>query len=56
MSGVQFTAGAARHGPAARLGFPPVATVLPVITGELRSKIDRVWDAFWSGGKWIRSR
>jgi type I restriction enzyme M protein len=21
-----------------------------VITGELRSKIDRVWDAFWSGG------
>lgn len=25
-----------------RLGF--------VITGELKSKIDRVWDAFWSGG------
>jgi len=21
-----------------------------VITGELRSKIDRIWDAFWSGG------
>jgi type I restriction enzyme M protein len=21
-----------------------------VIAGELRSKIDRVWDAFWSGG------
>lgn len=21
-----------------------------VITGELRSKIDRLWDAFWSGG------
>lgn len=21
-----------------------------VITGELRSTIDRVWDAFWSGG------
>jgi type I restriction enzyme M protein len=21
-----------------------------VITGELRGKIDRVWDAFWSGG------
>jgi hypothetical protein len=21
-----------------------------VITGELKSKIDRVWDAFWSGG------
>ena len=26
-----------------RLGFT-------VITGELKSKIDRVWDAFWSGG------
>jgi type I restriction enzyme M protein len=24
--------------------------VAPVITGELKSKIDRVWDAFWSGG------
>ena len=24
--------------------------VSPVITGELKSKIDRVWDAFWSGG------
>jgi type I restriction enzyme M protein len=21
-----------------------------VITGELKSEIDRVWDAFWSGG------
>jgi type I restriction enzyme M protein len=21
-----------------------------VITGELKSKIDRVWDSFWSGG------
>ena len=21
-----------------------------MITGELKSKIDRVWDAFWSGG------
>jgi type I restriction enzyme M protein len=21
-----------------------------VITGELRSKIDRLWDSFWSGG------
>src|SRR5699024_7967167 len=29
-----------------------VATYYPerVITGELRSKVDRVWDAFWSGG------
>lgn len=22
----------------------------PVITGDLKSKVDRVWDAFWSGG------
>jgi len=21
-----------------------------VVTGELKGKIDRVWDAFWSGG------
>ena len=27
-----------------------LATLAGVITGELRSKIDRVWDAFWSGG------
>lgn len=25
-------------------------TLTPVITGALKSKIDRVWDAFWSGG------
>ena len=24
--------------------------VLGVITGDLKSKIDRVWDAFWTGG------
>ena len=24
--------------------------VLDMITGELRSKVDRLWDAFWSGG------
>lgn len=24
--------------------------VAPVITGELKSKIDRIWDSFWSGG------
>ena len=23
---------------------------MPVITGELKNKVDRVWDAFWSGG------
>jgi len=27
-----------------------LTNVRPVITGELKSKIDRVWDAFWSGG------
>ena len=27
-----------------------VTKVNPVITGELKSKIDRVWDSFWSGG------
>ena len=27
-----------------------VAKVASVITGELKGKIDRVWDAFWSGG------
>ena len=28
----------------------PAAKVSRVITGELKNKIDRVWDAFWSGG------
>ena len=23
---------------------------MPVITGELRNKVDRVWEAVWSGG------
>lgn len=27
-----------------------ITRVTSVITGELKSKIDRVWDAFWSGG------
>jgi len=27
-----------------------VTRVNRVITGELKSKIDRIWDAFWSGG------
>ena len=26
------------------------ARTLPVLTGDIRNKIDRVWDAFWSGG------
>lgn len=28
----------------------PAATIDYVITGELKSKVDRVWDAFWTGG------
>src|SRR5262245_7150404 len=27
-----------------------ISKVSSVITGELKSKVDRVWDAFWSGG------
>ena len=30
--------------------MPRLAYARSVITGELKSKIDRVWDAFWSGG------
>ena len=28
----------------------PTVRLRPVITGTLKSKVDRVWDAFWSGG------
>lgn len=28
----------------------PLTRVSFVITGDLKSKIDRVWDSFWSGG------
>ncbi len=31
-------------------GEPASTKLRSVITGELRSKIDRLWDAFWSGG------
>jgi type I restriction enzyme M protein len=24
--------------------------VLRILTGEIRNQIDRIWDAFWSGG------
>jgi type I restriction enzyme M protein len=27
-----------------------VTRVPSVMTGELKSKIDRIWDSFWSGG------
>src|SRR5690625_1444283 len=41
-----------RHGSAVEQHVDVVGTYYPerVITGELRSKVDRVWDAFWSGG------
>jgi hypothetical protein len=35
----------ARQGPIA-----PGTTAASVLTGELRNQIDRIWDAFWSGG------
>jgi hypothetical protein len=28
----------------------PGTTAASVLTGELRNQIDRIWDAFWSGG------
>lgn len=31
-------------------------SLIPVITGELKSKVDSIWDAFWSGGISNRSR
>ena len=34
----------------ARLRKAPPRYDAAVITGDLRSRIDRVWDAFWSGG------
>ncbi|MDO5712350.1 MAG: type I restriction-modification system subunit M N-terminal domain-containing protein [Micrococcales bacterium] len=50
------TCSAASDGPNSRrssMSTPELRTltrVTPVITGELKGKIDRVWDAFWSGG------
>lgn len=32
------------------VGGAPPGYPGPVITGEVKSKVDRVWDAFWSGG------
>jgi hypothetical protein len=31
-------------------GRPAKVASDPMITGELKSKVDRIWDAFWSGG------
>lgn len=36
--------------PPGACAIAPVDTVIGVITGELRSKVDQVWNAFWSGG------
>jgi type I restriction enzyme M protein len=39
------------NGPAApQATIAPGTTAASVLTGELRNQIDRIWDAFWSGG------
>lgn len=39
------------NGPAApQSAIAPGTTAASVLTGELRNQIDRIWDAFWSGG------
>ena len=37
-------------GAAAQSTIAPGTTSASVLTGELRNQIDRIWDAFWSGG------
>jgi hypothetical protein len=36
--------------PAVQATIAPGTTAASVLTGELRNQIDRIWDAFWSGG------
>ena len=36
--------------PAPQPTIAPGTTAASVLTGELRNQIDRIWDAFWSGG------
>jgi type I restriction enzyme M protein len=36
--------------PAPQAAIAPGTTAASVLTGELRNQIDRIWDAFWSGG------
>ena len=36
--------------PAPQSAIAPGTTAASVLTGELRNQIDRIWDAFWSGG------
>ena len=39
------------NGPAApQSAIAPGTTAASVLTSELRNQIDRIWDAFWSGG------
>jgi type I restriction enzyme M protein len=42
--------GKASAAPAPEAAIPPGTTTASVLTGELRHQIDRIWDAFWSGG------
>jgi hypothetical protein len=35
---------------APQAAIAPGTTAASVLTGELRNQIDRIWDAFWSGG------
>jgi type I restriction enzyme M protein len=36
--------------PASQGSIAPGTTAASVLTGELRNQVDRIWDAFWSGG------
>ena len=40
----------AASAPAPQATIAPGTTAASVLTGELRNQIDRIWDAFWSGG------
>lgn len=41
---------ARRRGEPTRISLPSLDRLACVITGDLKSKINAVWDAFWSGG------
>jgi type I restriction enzyme M protein len=42
--------GSGSAAPAPQSAIAPGTTAASVLTGELRNQIDRIWDAFWSGG------
>ena len=42
--------GSASAAVAPQPSIAPGTTAASVLTGELRNQIDRIWDAFWSGG------